>query len=266
MKSLENILKKLEQKPEVDAVFLTGSLGNKSQTSDSDIDLIIILKNNNLAIESVFTWIDGIFADVYFFDEKNILNILESKFILTESDEVSNKMNHLLYVWLKKGEIIFDKSAELTKLKSIEKEFASISEEKKWNSWVNVNYNFEANTRYFNAKDIKYHEALEMRLFYSVIQVICTYFDFINEQWKGEKLAIKFFKENDIDFYNTFIKYTKASNLSERYLEYSSMVYRVFKLNPKYQLWNKSEVISKSRKGGFETDKQLLGFWNDLIS
>lgn len=266
MKSLETIIKNLSQKPEVDAVFLTGSLGNETHTSDSDIDLIIILKENNLAIESVFTWIDGVFADVYFFDQSNIKNLIESKFMTSESDEVSNKMNHLLYAWIKKGEIKFDHSGALTKLKSIDKEFASISEEKKWNLWVNVNYNFEANTRYFNAKDTKYHEALEMRLLYSVSQVIGAYFDFVNEQWKGEKMSIKYFKENDMNFYNTFIKYTKASNLSDRFTAYSSMVHRVFELNPQYKLWGKDEVIPKSQKRGFEVDKQLVTFWDKLIS
>lgn len=266
MKSLETIIKNLSQKPEVDAVFLTGSLGNETHTSNSDIDLIIILKENNLAIESVFTWIDGVFADAYFFDQSNIKNLIESKFITSESDEVSNKINHLLYAWIKKGEIKFDHSGELTKLKSIDKEFASISEEKKWNLWVNVNYNFEANTRYFNAKDTKYHEALEMRLLYSVSQVIGAYFDFVNEQWKGEKMSIKYFKENDMNFYNTFIKYTKASNLSDRFTAYSSMVHRVFELNPQYKLWGKDEVIPKSQKRGFEVDKQLVTFWDKLIS
>ncbi len=266
MQSLETIIQKLEQKPEVDAVFLTGSIGNNTSTADSDIDLIIILKDNTQGIESIFTWIDGVFADIYFFDLENIKSIIESNTLSSESGHMSDKMNHLLYVWLKKGEIRFDKSGELTKLKSMEKELVPVSEQKKWNSWVNTNYNFEANTRYFNAKDSKYHEALEMRLLYSVIQVICTYFDFIGEQWRGEKLAITYLKEHDLDFYEMFIRYTKATNLGERFTEYSVMVHRVFELNPKYPLWKKDEIIPKSQRGGFEIDNNLLNIWNGLIS
>ncbi|MFM2384025.1 MAG: hypothetical protein RIQ72_597 [Candidatus Parcubacteria bacterium] len=264
MQTLETILKKLEQKPEVDAVFLTGSIGNNTSTSDSDIDLIIILKDNTLALESVFTWIDGVFADIYFFDQRNISNIVQSDVLSSESGELSNKMNHLLYAWLKRGEIRFDKSGELTKLKSLQKEFAPISEEKQWNAWVNTNYNFEANTRYFNAKDSKYHEALEMRLLYSVVNSICAYFDFINEQWRGEKLALEYLKKYDIEFYNVFLRYTKATTLSERFVEYSAIVHRVFELNPNYPIWKKNEIIPKSQRRNFKIDDDLLKFWNEL--
>lgn len=83
MNSLDKIIEKLKSNGDVDAVFLTGSIGTKTNKPYSDIDLIVILKNNSKEIESIFTWIDGIFADIYFFDLENIKEIEESSFLST---------------------------------------------------------------------------------------------------------------------------------------------------------------------------------------
>ena len=174
-------------------------------------------------------------------------------------------MNVFLYSWLKKGEIRFDKSGELTKLKILEKEI-KVPQTQIFRSWNNTNYNFEANTRYFNSNNPVYHEALEIRLMYSIPQVICIYLDFIGKPWEGEKKALAYFKENDLDFYNLFLKYTQATNLAERFNIYKQMVKRVFSLNPKYKVWDKTEIIAKSQREQFENNEDLVNFWKNLIS
>lgn len=265
MKELDKIIEKLKSNDDVDAVFITGSMGTKTNTSHSDIDLIIILKNNFKEIESIFAWIDGIFADIYFFDLENIREIRESLFLPTQNSKIKHRMNALLYSWAKVGDIKFDKSGELTKLKALEKEI-KIPQVQIFRSWNNTNYNFEANTRYFNSNDPLYHEALEIRLMYSVPQIICTYLDFIGKPWEGEKKAIIYLKEHDIDFYNLFIKYTRATNLTERFNFYKQMAERVFSLNPEYKVWDKTEIIAKSQREQFENSSDLVDYWQSLIS
>jgi predicted nucleotidyltransferase/predicted DNA-binding WGR domain protein len=265
MDSLNKIIEKLKSNDEVDAVFLTGSVGAKTNTSYSDIDLIIILKDNSKEIESIFTWIDGIFADIYFFDLENIREIEESLFLPTQNSKIKHKMNAFLYSWLKKGNIKFDKSGELTKLKTLGKE-VKIPQTQLFRSWNNTNYNLEVNTRYFNSNNSLYHEALEIRLMYSVPQTICSYLDFIGQPWEGEKKAITYLKENDIDFYNLFLKYTKATNLTERFNIYKQIAERVFSLNPKYKVWDKTEIIAKSQREQFANRDDLVKFWQSLIA
>ncbi|MEK7116611.1 MAG: nucleotidyltransferase domain-containing protein [Patescibacteria group bacterium] len=265
MNSLDKIIEKLKSNDAVDAVFITGSIGTKTNTSHSDIDLIVILKDNSKEIESIFTWFDGIFADIYFFDLENIKEIKESLFLPSQNPKIKHKMNAFLYLWLKKGDIRFDKSGELTNLKLLDKEIR-VPQTQIFRSWNNTNYNSEANTRYFNSNDPLYHEALEIRLMYSVPQIVCSYLDFLGKPWEGEKKAITYLKECDTDFYNLFIKYTKATNLAERFSVYKQMTERVFSLNPKYKIWDKTEIIAKSQKEQFENNNDLVEHWQNLIA
>ena len=67
MSIFNTIIEKLKTKDEVDAVFVTGSYGIAQEKSYSDIDLVIILRKNTNKLKSVYTWIDGVFADIFFF-------------------------------------------------------------------------------------------------------------------------------------------------------------------------------------------------------
>lgn len=174
-------------------------------------------------------------------------------------------MNAFLYSWLKKGDIKFDKFGKLTKLKNLEKEI-KIPQTQLFRSWNNTNYNLEANTRYFNSNDSLYHEALEIRLMYSIPQIICSHLDFVGQPWEGEKKALTYFKEHDSNFYDLFLKYTQAVNLAERFSIYKQMAERVFSLNPKYKIWDKTEIIAKSQREQFENSNDLVDYWQSLIS
>ncbi len=155
MSELQNIIENLKKKEQVDALFLTGSRGNTMKPY-SDIDLVIILKENTAQIASIYTWIANTFAGVFFFDH-NDLNEIENALWLP-----SNKLIGNLFSWLKDGDIQFDKSGKLTKLQTKKKELKIDKAEKEY-SWWHINYNFEANTRYFESNDALYHEALEIR-------------------------------------------------------------------------------------------------------
>lgn len=265
MDYLQNIIKSLEKNELVDACFLTGSYGNHSATESSDIDVIIILKENKESIESIFTWIDGVFADIYFFDLNNLKKIQEVSCLPSEFAEAEHKMVTLLYNWSKKADVQFDKSGVLTQVIQLQRE-VKINDEKKYRSWLEVNYNFEANTRYFNSGKSLYKEALEMRLLYSVIGVICAYFDFKDQDWQGEKNAVMYLKNNDQAFYGLFVAYTKSTDLESRFNYYAMMVDVVFGIDKKYSKWKREEIIAKPKHGQLVgNDGDLVTFWNNLI-
>lgn len=266
MSQLQNIIEHLKLNNDVDAVFLTGSHGANKKPY-SDIDLVIILKENVKQIESIFTWIDGTFADIYFFDLKNIKNIMSSESLFANpliGSRIENTMDSRLYNWIKKSSIQFDKSGDLTKLKSKQIEL-KVGEADKEISWNNINYNFEVNTRYFNSGDSVYHEALEMRLLYSVSQLITGYFSFRGIQWEGEKNAVKYLKDKDPKFYENFILYSKSSTLENKFKYYKQMVESVF--SGPYHLWTRNEVLPKLRGRTTKlNDPELIEFWEKLIS
>jgi hypothetical protein len=224
MNTLANVLEKLKGKEEVDAVFITGSQGTEHKPY-SDIDLVIILHKHQHDLGALYTWIDGTFADVFFFDHADLERIENSEVI------PGNKMDGVLVRWLDLATVQFDKSGKLTKMiekrNDLSKVVAIPKSEKDSFCWK-INYNFIANTRYFESNDPLYHEALEARLLYSVSEVFVGYSEFRNILWRGEKQMIKYLKEHDQVFYHAFIAYTRATNLTERFQAYSKMVQMVF--------------------------------------
>src|SRR3989344_7053424 len=224
MNSLSKIIEKLKSSEDVDAVFITGSHGTKESRSYSDIDLVIILKENRKNLYSLFRWIDGVFADIYFFDLDDLKRIGD----ITEPHEDS--WDEVFLEWLKKSDINFDKSGTLSELKNKTKENGNvlISTKVKNDVWQRINYNYVANKRYFESKDPLYLEALELRLLYSVLKIISGYLSLRDVAWRGEKAAVKYLKNNHLDFYNLFIKYSKSELLETRFELYSQMVNLVF--------------------------------------
>lgn len=236
MKELDKIIENLKSNNGVDAVFLTGSHGRKEQQAYSDIDLVIILKENQHELYSLYRWIDGVFADIFFFDLKDLERIE------TQKGKYENEMDPVFVTWLKKGDIKFDKSGTLTVLKYKTSNTEDVGLEKvKRNLWQKINYNYVANKRYFESNDPLYHEALELRLLYSVIEVVCGFLEFRNNVWRGEKDAIKKLKNNHSDFYEIFKSYLNSSTLSDKFKFYEKMVDITF-IN-EYKKWTKEDKI-----------------------
>jgi hypothetical protein len=107
--------------------------------------------------------------------------------------------------------------------------------------WQKINYNFIANKRYFESQDWLYHQALELRLLYSVIEIVCGYFAFRDILWEGEKNAIQRLKNNFPDFYKLLEEYLKVSLLKDRFNLYSQMVDLVF--TDDFKKWSPKDQI-----------------------
>lgn len=260
MKQLENIIKKLENKHQVDAVFLTGSYGPDNKPY-SDIDLVIILDENKEKINSLYTWIDNKFADIFFFDHAD-LNRIENADILS-----ANGMDAIFLTWLNKAVISFDKSGKLstlkTKIDDLNKKVKILENEKR-SFCHRINYNFIANKRYFESNDVVYHEALELRLLYSVSEIISGYFEFRDIPWRGEKNAIKYFKENDENFYKSFLNYTKAVKIGDKFKFYTEMFFVVFA--GVHERWSIGDLLLQGKNQDANNNTNLRGYWTLLTS
>lgn len=258
--SLKFILEKLKKNRNVDCVFLTGSHGVGRQKPYSDLDLVIVLKRNTKNIKSVYTFIDGAFADIFFFDLNDIRRISGSKELSQSS------FDSMFLDWLWKGKILFDKSGKVSRLAGKTKRpriKTPFSE--KFNAWQQISYNYLANKRYFESNDPLYHEALEIRLSYSVIQLITGYFNLRGIPWRGEKLAVQRLKTDAPDFYKLFRMYTISPDLTKRFELYIQMVKKV--LPRGYKLWDKNLAIALPKgqvKSGIII-KYLTKYWKGLL-
>lgn len=256
---LQKIIGTLQAKPAVDAVLLTGSYGQSSRPY-SDIDLVIILADNAIGMKSLYAWLDGTFADIFFFDIKDLEGLLASPTVPANTGDLLAS----LYVWTRKGEIQFDNSGRLTELKS--RQIAlEVPKEQQAELWTGINYNYVANVRYLRSGDPAYHAALELRLLYAVPQAITGYFSFRNIPWEGEKFALSFLEKNQPELYEAFFAFTSSANLQERFSAYERMVQQV--LTPDFPLWREHEIFPQPKgRPGRLSEKELGEFWKDLIS
>lgn len=255
--SLSNLIEKLKSSPRVKGVFSTGTTATKMNPS-SDIDFVVVLDKNSEEIKSVYTMIENRFSDIFFFDT-DFLNQLKDK------NEVSgNNFEGMFSEWLKNGKIEYDPENLLSSLKSkIEKTspIQKVADSEKRDFWVKTNYNFIANTRYYNSQDELYHKALELRLLYSVIELITAYFSFRGIPWRGEKAAVKYLEQNDTDFLSVFQEYSKGNSLEQKMKYYKELFNKIFFGD--YQKWEEGFIIPISQKNGYE--KQLSDFWESLV-
>ncbi len=259
LEQLETIIENLRAKDEVDAVMLSGSYG-PNRKSYSDIDLIIVLNENTESLKAVYTWIDGIFADIFVFDKSEVATLNDADRI----PALDNKLHGCLYAWTLKGDIRFDKSGSLTALKS-HTIHLEVSDDQKLELWQGINYNFEANSRYYYSGDPVYREALELRLMYSIPQMLTGYFAFRNIPWQGEKNALDYLKNHEIGLYQEFISFAHNGDIEHKFASYTTMV--TMTMTNDYPLWERTEILPqpKDRPAG-KHEARLTAYWKLLIS
>lgn len=250
---MDKVIEKLKSDPQVNAVFITGSGGVGNRNGYSDIDLVVVLSENNDNLYCLYKFTDDIFTEVFFFDLKDLERISLLKKI------ASDDFDAIFIDWLKKSEILFDKSGDLTSLKSklVDIDMSNVSKKSKFGYWQRINHNYITDKRYFDSGDELYLTALEIKLFYSMEQVICSYFAFRDLPWRGEKNAVLYLRENDKDFYELFERYIKSSKIDERFRVYSDMFDMAH--NGAYRKWESDflVVLDKNYEPKIKEDSNL---------
>lgn len=258
--SLTDIISNLKTKDQVTAVFLTGSGANSSLTDHSDYDLVIILADDEIDVKSVYTFIDNKFADIFFFTEKNVKELAE------ETEVNPNSMNGILLNWLNNAKIEFDKTGSISELQNKIKNghFTTAIPEDEVTSILNkVNYNFICNQRYHQSQDDLYLKALDIKLLYSVVELITAYFTFRQIPWQGEKQAISYLETNDPAFYRQFQNFLASKDIDER-MRFYGKLFNLAIPNP-LNRWDNNIVIGESLNGDNKHRELAKNFWLELI-
>ncbi len=219
MKNLSGIIKDLENNENVDAVILVGSMGSNNASHSSDIDLVIIV-NDKIDTRVVYTFIEDTFADIFIYSRDFIINIANKEII------EGNSVEGFTADWLISGKIEFCKNKEIKNLlEEMQKTPPVVGVYSKIeNEFIKINYNYIANKRYFDSAKIEYHEALELRLWYSMSEVISGCIFKLGIPWRGEKNALTIMQEKIPETYKKIKTYWSINSLSERFKIYESLV------------------------------------------
>lgn len=258
MKDPSQFVKRLKNHGNVDAVFLTGSRAKKNATTSSDLDIVVVLKKNVKSLRSLYTWIDGTFSDIFFFDRADLKRMHDAKKLN------ANDLDAIFISWLRDAEIFFDKTGTITTMQTDAalQQKMEVPHAEQWEIWRKICYNVVANTRYFSSKDSLYKEALEIRLLYSVVEFITGYFMLRNIPWRGEKFAVSYFKEHEPKFHVLFQKFVNARDVHTRFRCYKKMVELV--LPNGYTLWSEQNTIVVG-KNPTVNQEDLIQYWQELM-
>ncbi|MEI8328297.1 MAG: nucleotidyltransferase domain-containing protein [Candidatus Taylorbacteria bacterium] len=246
--NIDQIIVKLSNNQNVDALLLCGSTATQTRTTSSDYDLVVIVKDKPEKLVSMFAMISNVPADIFFF------TILEIETIL-KNMSVKDGAETWLLNWLETGKISFDKSGALTKLQETRKDIKKPDNFSVAKSYeYKINYNLLTNTRYFESNDELYHAALEIRLMYSIVEALVGYFAMRDINWEGEKSAILYLRKNDPAYLKVFESACRKTTLSRKFTSYKKFVEESF--YGKYKKWNGDIVASM--------DGDSEGFWQGI--
>lgn len=254
---LPQLLERLKSSPRVRGLFLTGTTAKNTQPW-SDVDIVVILNINTVDIKSIYTMVDGRFADIFFFDKKFVEGVASCKEI------PALDMRGMFVAWLLKAKIEYDPDGLL---KSVQDKLRknpitfTVSEQEQRGLWVKVNYNFIANNRYFDAQDTIYHQALSIRLSYSIVELLTAYFFFRGIPWRGEKAAVEYLANHDDDYLQALLRSLSASELQEKMAAYQALFTKT--LHNDFREWEQEFVIPQNIEGNYYPT--LKSFWEDLV-
>ncbi len=258
-KSLEEVLTQLKAHPNTDSVLLMGSAATHTLGKHSDIDITVIVHELPENILGINTVIENKFAEIYLYSTKEVNALLEKKTIDPYMKE------GWIIRWVRDGEIIIDKSGVLEKLQTKSKEIKdSVSNTQMYTTWQKINYNYTQNMRYYQSGKDLYLQALDIRLLYSVMDLIVGYFLLRNIAWLGEKKAINWLQENDTSFLKNFQTYLRETDRTKKVELYKKLIQKT--LEPARGLW-KEKINSIVLTEGFNIDEIEKGFrfWNELL-
>ncbi|MDE1975360.1 MAG: nucleotidyltransferase domain-containing protein [Patescibacteria group bacterium] len=247
--NLEHTISSLSRNPNIDALLLCGSTASGKMTKASDYDLVLVVKDKPEKLVSMFAYIDGTPADIFFYSSEEIKRMLDTK-------RAREGAETWLMHWLEKGKISFDKTGTLTRLQDHRHDIELPSGKPDARRLAyKINYNLVNNTRYFESGDPLYLAALEIRLMYSVVEVLTGYFAFRHIYWEGEKAAITYLREHDPEYLRLFETVSRSAEIKDKFEAYKKLVDRTF--TEEYPKWGAAAV--ESQEGDFAR------FWVELM-
>lgn len=262
--TLDEVLARLAQNEAVEGVLLIGSTRELDLRPHSDYDLLVVLREMPLPPGILLTVIDDRLADILFVRSSFVDKILSPDF-----EEASDEQEGFLLEHLKNGSIAYDRDGRIRKVqhKLIGRQwFVKPNNRRVYTEAVRgIHYNYQHNRRYFDSSEPIYQTALEVRLLYSLMQVILSYFIVRRLPWQGEVKAIQYWRENDPDFLTLFETYQGAPNLKDRFKAYTKMAERT--LEPVGGLWprNAVSVALEGDAWGTEEVSAAVDYWHSLI-
>ena len=259
--SLDEVVTRLQQQPEVDAILLAGTTGQADLKPYSDYDLLIVLNEMPTTPSLIITVIDDYLTELYFIKASTL-----DEMIADPHTVEANTLIGAFTSMVMKGEIIYDESGRLAKLRDIapQTHFADILDLQVYDSWYSVTYNHAQNLRYYHSQNDLYLDALQCRLLYCISNCLTAYFTLRKLPWRGEKEAIRYLRQHDPAYLELFQSCITAGDIHQQFPKYETLVERT--LPDGMSIWGDSYTVVQPHSNLTEESiRQQLDLWEDWV-
>lgn len=203
--SFDDTLERLQAHHDVLGLLAIGSTAASLRAAGSfgeasDIDLVILVDAEVPAPSLALTRIDGRLADVLFVTTDQLEAWPQSAG--SRAWEPAR-----LARWLRDGRILYDRAGSLTDAQMrAQREFVDerLGAHPRYAIWFSLNYNLAQTRRMAGSSDPVYALAVDLRLLYSLSDLLRAYFDLRDLPQRGEKEQIRYLRTADPSFLDLF--------------------------------------------------------------
>ncbi len=262
--TLEQVVERLAVHEMVEGVVVIGSLAGDTITPWSDYDILLVHRRLPLPLHVAYTSVGGRMADVIFVDADTIDRIgREGMPVPIEGPDGS------LARWLKAGQVIFDRGGHIQRARQaiLSHDWSERADyTAKYATWFSINYNLNHNRRMLAAADPVYLLAVDLRLLYSIFDVLIGYFRFRDIPWRGEKEAIRFLEAHDTTFLDVLRACLAETERGRKVTLYEKLAGRA--VEPFEPLWSVESTAVQFLGGEPVTPatvERSLQLWEELV-
>lgn len=269
-RTLDDLLARLREQEVVSGILLMGTAGTAALTPTSDYDLLLVFSELSVPLRMVTTWVDGRLTEFYCTTTQAVERVAANP-----SNVAGDSEEGTLVTWLREGRIDHDRDQSLATAQAHvrrEPPPTAGSDSEIHEARRKISYNVAQLNRYLAADDPVSQVVVDLRLLYSLFEVILHYFTVRHLPWRGEKAAVRYWREHDPDYLALLRQCLAEGDRRRKAKLYETLAQRT--LAPVGGLWERGTTTIATGAvwgGGVErvprgTSAEALSFWQELIA
>lgn len=268
--TLDTLVAHLARQAAVSGILFMGTTGTAALTPTSDYDLLLVFDALPVPLRLVTTWVDDRFTEIYCTTTQAVERVAADPASFVDgSDEC------ILLTWLREGRIVHDRDQILTtaqpcarqESRPVMRSATDIAEARR-----GISYNVAQLHRYLASDDPVSQVVVDLRLLYSLFEVVFHYFPVRHLPWRGEKTAVRYWQEHDPDYLALLNPYLAEGDRRRKAKLYEDLARRT--LAPVGGLWDQGmTTVAMGAAWGADpvpisgdASDATYHFWQELVS
>ena len=267
--TLDALVAHLVKQEAISGILFMGTTGTAALTPTSDYDLLLVFAALPVPLRMVTTWVDDRLTEIYCTTVQAVERVAADPTSFVEGSDEG-----ILLTWLREGHVVHDRDQILAAAQARARQkprptpgsATDIAEVRR-----GISYNVAQLHRYLGSDDPVSQVVVDLRLLYSLFEVVFHYFPVRHLPWRGEKTAVRYWQEHDPDYLALLQDYLAEGDRRRKAELYEDLAQRT--LAPVDGLWERgATTIATGAAWGAEPEMisgdasdQEMQFWQHLI-